>query len=1048
MKLPRWMLRSALLAAFATALTSPLAAQGVTTGAIGGTVTNEQGQPVEAVQVQVTNRNTGFSATVTTRSNGRYLVPGLEVGSNYSVTVRRIGYAPMTRQSVTVSLSQTAEVNFVLQQQAAQLEAVTVTAETDALISPTRTGVATTVSDSALRRLPTLNRNFTDFVALTPQVSTSGPGLSGGGTNNRYNSIQIDGASETDLFGLGSTGQPGGQANGKSIGIESVKEYQVLLTPFDVRQGNFSGVLVNAVTKSGTNEFHGSAYGVTRNEKLARDVPFVGNYDQTQYGFSAGGPIVRNKAFFFVNPEWQTRSVPASGIYLGQAGVNLTSSVVDAFRTALAKYGFADLGSAGLVNNTNPLTNIFGRLDFNLPGNTQLVLRHNYGKAQDDNFSRSPFSFRLGNNGYAFTSNKNATVAQLRTLFGGGMFNEFFAGFTTIRDRRAPNAGRMPQISVKTPGYTLVAGAERFSQGNELDQDITELQDNLTIPFGSHQVTVGGQAQFYKVRNQFTQASYGVWTFSSLDSLNNGIAEQYIIGVPLSGDGAVRFKASSFAGYLQDAWTVNDRLNVTLGLRLDAPVFNDKPPANPSVLADFGRRTEDVPSGNIQWSPRLGFNWDVTGDQVNQLRGGVGLFAGRPAFVWLSNAFQNSGSVGVGLLTCGRTQGVPAFNSTNIATPPPACTNGQNAAAGGEIDLLDPNLKFPQNLRATLGFDRRIGDHWVATLEGLVTKGVNGLFYQNIALGAPLGTDKFGRVIYGNRPFRPNLAVPGGRNVVLDVTNQSKDRAYNLTAGLQRRFADRFEGSLFYTYSRAWDVQSLTSSTAYSQYRYGRTWAGNQSDVVATRSMFEQPHRIVAQGSYSFPTRTTVSVVYFGESGTPYGYVVSGDANGDNFSENDPIYVPNDVNNPAEIKWAATRSYGGTAYTGAQMAAAFDKFIEGADCLREARGTILGRNACDNPFTNKVNVSLRQALPTFRGQNVSLQLDVFNFGNLLNRKWGTSPYAGFGSQALLDLVTPSISSGDLRTDVPTFGFNPGYEKLRSNSIFSVYQLQLQARLSF
>jgi hypothetical protein len=1048
---PRWTLR---LAAAALALVLPplathATAQGVTTGAVTGTVSNEQGTPLDAVQIQVVNRSTGFTTSAMTRSNGVFTVHGLEVGGNYAVTARRLGFRPQTRENVTIALGQSTRADFRLEPQAAMLAGVTVTAtEADRVISPSRTGVQTNVTDTVLRRMPTLNRNFTDFVQLTPQVSTSGPGLSGGGTNNRYNNIQIDGSIETDLFGLGSTGQPGGQAAGKSIAIESVKEYQVLLSPYDVRQGNFAGLLVNAVTKSGTNNLTGSIYGVTRNETFAREVPFVNDYKQSQYGFSVGGPIIPNKIFYFVNPEWQERSTPASGIYLGQPGVNLPASAVQAFSAELERYGLPPAGSAGLVNNENPLTNVFARLDINLPRNSQLVLRHNYGRAADDNLSRTPALFRLADNTYTFKSDKHGTVAQLRTLLGNSMFNELLLGYTTIRDRRAPVAGRTPEISLRTQGFTLVSGAERFSQGNELDQDIFELTENFTLPLGSaHSITIGTQNQFYSVRNMFTQSSYGVWLFGSLDSLQQNIPNQYIIGVPLSGDGAVRFRAAQYAGYIQDVWTVNPRLNITLGIRADIPTFRDKPPANAQVTQFYQRNTQDVPSGNIQWSPRLGFNWDVTGDERNQLRGGVGLFMGRPAFVWMSNAFQNSGSVGVGVLTCNRVDGPPILSAQNAQSPPQACGNGRTAQAGGEINLLDPDLKFPQNLRATLGLDRRLGDNWTGTLEGLFTWGVQGLFYQNIALlGVATGNtrqgqtgiirDRYGRVIYGAAPSTPDV-VPGGRTQIFDVTNQSKDRAYNLTVGLQRRFLNSYSGSLHYTYSRSWDVQSFTSSTAFSQYRFGRVWGDDQRDQTATRSMFEQPHRIIATGTYTLPTKTDLTLMY-----------VNGDPNGDGITLNDPIYVPRDVTDPNEISFAATRTYGGTVYTAAQMASALEQFIQDTPCLRNNRGRLLPRNECDNPWTNEVNVSLRQSLPTLRGQNVTLQLDIFNFTNLLNRRWGLQPTAGFGSQSLLDYVSRTPSTAPLESAIPVYAFNPGYRKFLSENIFSVYQIQLQARYNF
>ena len=1028
--------------------THPLYAQ-VTTGTIAGTVTGEQGQPLEDAQIQVVNPATGLTRGVRSTAAGRYSVPGLEVGNGYTVTVRRIGYTAQTRQGVLVTLGQATRVDFALATQATVLGEVTTTAtKTDALISPTRTSVSTTISDTALRRLPSLNRNFTDFASLTPQISSAGPGLSGAGTNNRYNSIQIDGASESDLFGLGSTGQPGGQASGKSIGIESVKEYQVLLAPFDVRQGNFAGALINAVTKSGTNDFHGSLIGVTRNQGFTRSQPYINTYEQSQYGFSLGGPIVKDRAFFFINPEWQVRKTPASGDYIGRPATNLRQSTLDSVNTLISGYGLPT-GGGGIANNENPLQNIFGRLDFNLPGNNSLIVRHNYGYAQDDNFSRSPSNFRLTNNAYTFKSTKNASVVQLRTLFGAGAYNELLLNRTSIRDRRAPAVTNTPQVNVIVPGYTIASGSERSSQGNELDQDILEATDNFTMPFGAHRVTLGTQNQFYKVRNLFGQNSYGFWTFGTVDSLRSGLARTYQVGVPLSGDGAVRFRAAAYSAYLQDEWSATPRLNITYGLRVDMPVFKDKPPFTQSVFDSTGRSTSQIPSGNLEYSPRFGFNWNVTGDDRNQLRGGSGLFSGRPAFVWLSNAFQNSGQTGYAQLTCGAAQGVPVFNTTNADSPPTACTNGNTARAGGEIDLLDPDLKFPQNWRSTLGYDRRLTENWVGTLEGIYTKGIHSLFYRNIALKGIQGYDQYGRAIYGLTPGNP-VRAHSDRDRIFDVTNGAGDYSYQLTGGLQRKYAGRYEGSVFYTYSRVFDVQALTSSTAISQIQFGRPWAGDLLSQDATRSIFEQRHRIVATGTYSFPTKTDLTFIYQGQSGAPYDYTTSGDLNGEGFSANDPIYVPKNALDPTEIVFAPTRTYGGVVYTAQQQADAFQRFIEATPCLRNNRGHIVPRNACENPWTNQLNLSARQTLPSFMGQNVSFQLDAFNFLNLLNKNWGAQPIGGsFQLYTLLDYVGRTGSpASTLLNSQPIFGFNPGYKKFLSDNLSSNYQLQAQIRVSF
>jgi len=1040
----------------------------VTTGAVAGRVTDASGAAVEGAQVQVRYPSTGASRGAVTNADGRYRVPGLEVGAGYVVVVRRIGYAPVTRDNINVSIGQVARVDVQLTQAATQLAAVTVSTEIDPVIAPSKTGTSTTVSDSALQRLPSLGRNFTDFVALTPQVSNSGPGLSGGGTNNRYNNIQIDGSTESDLFGLGSTGQPGGQARGKSIGLESVKQYQVLLSPFDVRYGNFAGALINAVTKSGTNDWKGSAYYFFRDQQITRSQPYLSDFRQTQTGFSVGGPIAKNRLFFFVNPEFQQQKAPASGPYLGLAGTtNMpTQADIDRFNTIAQQYGLPT-SSGGSRVNENPLTNIFVRFDVQkLPFNSSLVLRHNYGKAQDDVFSRSftGTTFALLNNAYAFRSDKGATVAQLRSAFSNGWYNEIFAGLTRIRDRRRPEVPGVPQFQARsTTGFDIVAGGERFSHGNELDQDIVELTDNLQIPLGDHRFTVGATYSTYKVRNLFAQSIYGVWNFNSLDDFAAGKTNQYIVGVPLPAgtDGAVRFSSSLFGVYVQDEWNVTPRLSVMAGVRADMPNFIDKPPTNPTIITQFGRNTADIPSGNVTISPRFGFNWDVTGDQKNQLRGGVGVFAGRPAYVWLSNSFQNSGLSGVALLTC-NTTAAPAITAAGVASPPQACATGTTASlsATAEVDLLNKDLKFPQNLRGNLGYDRQLADGIVATFEAIYTKGINTLFYQNIALGAPLGTDPHGRMMYGTAPLAPNLKY-AGRTTVLDVSNQNKDYSYQLTAGLQRRWRNNWEGSVFYTFSKAQDVQSLSSSTAFSQYRYGNPMGYNpQEKATLGTSLFEQPHRIVANGSYAFPkTGTDLSLIYIGESGQvfyyTYGGSSSGDLNGDGIG-NDLIYIPKTVTDSNEIIFVQSGSN-----TPAVQAAAFDKFISDNPCLNKQRGSIMKRNSCREPFHHTINFTLRQNLgklglssglhaPALA--NTTIQLDVFNLANLLSKKWGkyrSASYGGIvGPLNYSTKETGSMVGATGQAARPKFTWNPTYTMTSDQNISSNYRMQLSVRYAF
>lgn len=1043
-------------------------AQGVTTGGVSGTVVDDAGAPIPSVQVQVVNRETGYTSSSTTREDGRYTVGGLEVGLRYAVIVRRIGFGPETREDVRVSLGQTARENFQLKRQAAVLGEVVVTSgsATDDRISPTKTGIGTTLGDSSLRRFPSLNRDFTDFVQGVPQISNSGPGLSGGGENNRFNNIQIDGASENDMFGLGSTGQPGGQANGKSISVESVKEYQVLLSPFDVRQGNFAGAQINAVTKSGTNNLHGSAYWYNRNQNYSRNLPEIREnvFARKQYGFTLGGPILKDRIHFFINPEFQKLEVPASGPYVGQPAsakvpMYVTQADIDRFTQILEGYGLTP-GSAGAIQNANPLTNIFGRLDVRLPASSRLVLHYNYGRAEDDNFGRStnPTSgtFSLSSNAFEFTSNKRGVVAHVYTNFAGGARNELLIGSNRIRDERAPLV-REPQVTVtalQPSGNrpTLRAGGEAFSHANALEQDILEITNNFSFPVGSHEITLGTKNEFYKFKNLFGQSLFGTWTFDNLNAFQAGTSSGYTGGVPLapSGEAAVQFKSATYGLYVQDVWQTSPRLVITAGLRVDLPSLRTTPDSNAILFSQVGRITNEKPRTQPHWSPRVGFNWDMTGDQRNQLRGGAGIFVGRPAYVWLGNLMQNSGVAGVANFTCRSTDSPPAFNAQTIASPPQACGNGLTARDAGEINLADRNLKFPSNARASLGYDRRLLGDWIATIEGMYTRAVDDWFYINRALTGPQNTNR-GRVTYGTIATS-GFSTPSrlsARNEVYDIVNQSKDYSYSFTAGVQKRLVSVFGAGASYTYGRSYSVMDLTSSRAVSNWRFGRGLSTRGlEDIYTDISKFDQPHRILVNGSYTFPWRMDVSMIYRGESGSPYDYIYGGssgrgDLNADGTNTNDLVYVPTSAYDPAQIRFASNL----TAVQLKQQQDALEAYIDSEPCLREQRGRIMERNSCRSPWINSVNLAVRQSLPRIRGQNLLVQLDVFNFGNLLNKNFGRVMTTGTQGSATLFAVT-GMTSSDPATQNPLVSFNTTRTRFIESVFSSNYRFQLSVRYSF
>ena len=1098
-------------------------AQGVTTGAITGTVSDETGQGIEGVQIELRNPRTGLNAATVTRANGLYTIQGLLPEAGYEITARRIGFSPITRSGITITLGQARREDFRLAQAATVLTTTTVTATVDPIINASKTGATTTISDSALSRLPTLNRNFQDFVQLVPQVSTTtGIGLSGAGVNIRQNAIQIDGAQSGDIFGLGASGQPGSQANAKSIPLDAVKEYQVLLSPFDVRQGNFGGLLINAVTKSGTNQYQGSVYGYTRNQSFTREQDYLTDYSQQQYGATFGGPIIPDRLFFFGSGEVQRRQTPTTGSYIGAPDQYVTQAQIDSIAARLAPFGLNDPGSGAQLQIQNPNRNFFGRIDAQLPWQTRMVLRHNYAAADRTSFSRAAGTatnpnFNLTSNKYEFSSTTHSTVAELLTSLPRGLFNELLLNRSTTDDFRTVPV-RFPQVTVRgirrtNPDGTLqtgnanfVLGTESSSQGNELNQRTFELTNNLTIPVGTHSITLGTKNIFYKSINLFANNSLGNWTFNTPDSLSAGLASSYTISAPAPTDpynGLATIRANTYGVYLQDVWTATPTLTISAGIRYDKPDFRNKPPLNDSVLTQYGRNTSEVPSKG-QISPRIGFNWDITGDQVNQLRGGIGSFAGSVPFVYLSNAFGNSGLSGFSSLTCNNATltntstvafGIPAFTEENAANPPTQCLGGtrpdgtvlEGAAISGpsasaNVATIDPNFRYPKYLKASLGYDRRLPWGLVATIEGLYSRAQNNVFYQNLALKGPVpvvvGTDttndlvldRNGRVLYGIlTPTGATANTRGQRTQVLDVTNASGDYTYSITGQLQKTFSDNFEGSAAYTYQQARDIVSTTSSTQGSNFRYQRSVSGRLDEKNLTRSKYDQPHRIIATGTYRFPSLTDVSLIYTGNSGAPFDYVYGatggtrGDLNGDGQSQNDLIYVPLDATNPDEILFNGFNSTNAaTAATAARMAGAFENFIENTPCLDQARGRIMRRNECRNPWVNQFDVSIAQSVAAGwlgNTHNLQLRLDIINFGNLLNEDWGRQAFSDQGSTCgpicsstvLLEhngFVLPPGATGNSPGAQGIFTFSPAFKQFSDRNLSSNYTMQLSMRYSF
>ncbi|MDP3582431.1 MAG: TonB-dependent receptor, partial [Ignavibacteria bacterium] len=494
-----------------------------TTASINGTVVDQNGGALPGANVIVVHVPSGTQYGTNTRDDGRYNVLGLRVGGPYKVTVSIVGYTPQVEEGFDLALGQNLKINFKLPEQAVMMSGVTVTAEKNAVMSQSRTGSAQNVGIKQIEELPTVSRSFQSFAKLSPLFS--GTDVQAAGRSNRYNNVQIDGTQYNDLFGLGSSGTPGGQTGTNPISLDAIREFQVVVAPYDVRQGSFTGGGINAVTRAGTNKYGGSIYGFGRNEKFMGKLdgrPDIAEFSDYQYGFRAGGPIMQDKLFFFVNGEITTNDRPVRNLSLldgfgGKTGAQLISDKVLPYANALKTKGM-DAGSYEEFIREQPSTKLFLRFDYNLSQEHQLTLRHNFVDAYVDNMNgrsgSNQMSFDTYN--YRIRNKTNSTVLQLNSRLGNSFSNELIVGFTTIRDRRAGTAAATPEVEVRDGGFNMFAGPDRFSSANELDQDVLEITDNFSYYVGNHIFTVGTHNEFFSFRNMFVRSFFGYYQYNSL----------------------------------------------------------------------------------------------------------------------------------------------------------------------------------------------------------------------------------------------------------------------------------------------------------------------------------------------------------------------------------------------------------------------------------------------------------------------------------------------------------------------------------------------------
>ncbi|AFM04388.1 outer membrane receptor for ferrienterochelin and colicins [Bernardetia litoralis DSM 6794] len=1030
--------------------------QGSTTAALSGVVKDKNGEELPGATVLAVHTPTGSQFGAVTTLSGNYTIVNMNVGGPYTITVQYVGFEDQKKENVYLSLGQTLRMNFDLSEDIITTGEVVITGNAE-LIDGEQTGAKTTVTQEQLNALPTIARDLTDFTRTTPQASvTGGGGITFAGQNNRYNSLMIDGAVNNDVFGLSSAGTNGGQAGISPISLDAIEQVQIVIAPFDVRQGGFSGGGVNAVTRSGTNKVEGSVYYLFRNEGLAGKTPTddesferqkLDDFSSYVTGFRVGAPLKKDKLFLFINGEIERRETPQPFNFNDYNGASSQAEIENLASQLQSKYGY-DAG--GFLDNTAEVESnkIFARLDWNISKNHKLTARHSY--TQGDNLSRSRSSsgtINFGNNGVAFPTVTNSSALELKSRFGDNKSNSLIIGYTNVIDDRDPIGADFPRVRIDDGSSRIYFGSEAYSTANKLEQSTFTITDNFSIFKGKHTITIGTHNEFYSTYNLFVAQNYGEYQFASLEDFLNeepsiGYSRSYSLVDDVTGDGsaaAAEFTGMQLGFYAQDEYAASEKLNITFGVRVDIPIFKDPTTNqgfNDSTLAKVQQYYPDL-AGSVQsgqlWktpllvSPRLGFNYDVKGDRSLQIRGGVGIFTSRIPLVWPGGAYNNNGLTVGGVFSSGVDFRADPFNQYT------AGDFGQTLSLpSGQMDLFVEDFKLPQVVRASLAVDKSLPWGMVGTLEGIYTKTLNNVLYYNVNVKP--ATRNFSGA--DNRPYYDRYdEVESDYTRIMVGDNTNKGYSYNITAQIQKPFDNGFMASLAYTYGQAKSMNDGLSSQNSSQWRYVQNVNG-KNDLDLAYSNFDLGSRVVGMVSYRLDyldhAATTISLFYNGQSGNRFSYIYNGqlanDDTGSSSTASDLIYVP--ANQSDIVFNPITRTVDGAevVVTADQQWQAFDNYIKNDEYLNGRRGDYAERNGSRLPFVSTLDLRILQDfyIKTANGtkHNLQLSFDVFNFTNLINKDWGRMYFTYNENVTLVDFEgVNTVTNPDGSTSyIPTFQF--------------------------
>jgi Carboxypeptidase regulatory-like domain len=1042
----------------------------VTTSSITGTVKDNKDQPLVGATITAKHTPSGTVYTTISSKNGVFTFPNVRIGGPYQIKIDFVGLKSETLDGINLLLGEPYNVNVVLGENVQIMENVIVTGRTRRAATD-KTGASTNISNRQITTLPTISRSITDFTRLTPQAN----GNSFAGRDGRFNNVTIDGANLNNNFGLSSDALPG---SGNPISLDAIEEISVNIAPFDVRQSNFTGAGISAVTKSGTNTFHGSAYGYYRDQTFNGTnvgkikLPAQQNQKNTIYGATLSGPIIKNKLFFFLSAESEKRTFPGiQFIPTGGAGAGNVSIVpVDSLKKVSdylnSKYGFDPGPYDNFPNFSQKNHKILGKIDWNISNSHKLTLKYSdYVQTIDNLISQSgginganstglvTYGPRFSSTAMSFAHVNYITedivrsgTLELNSKFSKKVANQFLATVTKIRSTKSHEGGTFPFVDIlgPPPSFTknnyISLGNEPFNgNNNDVINDIYNVTDNFSYFTGKHTFTAGASYEFQRVGNMFMAGSQGYYAYGSIDDFVNDRAPK-IFSITYSltpGQDAVysaNLKIGQLGGYVQDEINFNPRMRVTLGLRVDKPIYPEQPLENPAISALNLYNHDGVlthyttgkwPQSELYWSPRIGFRWDMQGDKSVIIRGGTGIFTGRIPFVYLTNVPSNSGMYQAGVLVTTNMQNFlfspdakaynPFYNhSLNPAVFP---VTAGTIVPSGSYAITSGNFKFPQVWRTNIALDKQLSKTWSMTLEALYTNDINAVYMFNANQKSPdtvVVTGAVSRPRFSSAAAR-KLNAASGNAIVLDNTHLGS--SFTFTALLNKSFSRHLYGTVAYTYTFAIDVTANPGSQANSVWSANAT-SRTQNDLELAYSNFAVPHRFVGSLSYRFEylkhLASNISFFYEATSAGTYSYIYNGDLNNDGNSA-DLIYIPK---NASEINFKNGVVINGVSYTSKQQSDLFFQYVDQDPYLKRHKGQVAERNGAKFPWYHRLDMKFTQEIFTsIKNHRNTLQFtaDVINFPNLINKEWGIRKLLTSSTPLRVESVTGGIPTFSLGT---------------------------------